>query len=229
MTSRADDYVHGAQTYVFTYTLENVDPVLQRHRRRRVLLGRQRHRVAAGLRARRRCMLVVPPDLADSLTGAQSCYVGYQGSGETCGISEDAAADGSATVRGGSRGPCSPYQTVTIAVGFEKGTFAAFDSSLPRLAVGMAATAIAGLGRAGRARLRDRDARASPARRCRAADDHRRVHAAAAASTRSRAPCCWAGRRRRSPPRCSSRPWSAASASSRASASSSAGSSSRRS
>ena len=24
MTSRADDYVHGAQTYVFTYTLENV-------------------------------------------------------------------------------------------------------------------------------------------------------------------------------------------------------------
>ena len=24
MTSRADEYVHGAQTYVFTYTLENV-------------------------------------------------------------------------------------------------------------------------------------------------------------------------------------------------------------
>ncbi len=24
MTSRADDYVHGRQTYVFTYTLENV-------------------------------------------------------------------------------------------------------------------------------------------------------------------------------------------------------------
>ena len=24
MTSRADDFVHGAQTYVFTYTLENV-------------------------------------------------------------------------------------------------------------------------------------------------------------------------------------------------------------
>ncbi len=44
ITSRADGFVHGAQTYVFTYTMQNVHVELRRHRRRRVLLGCQRHR-----------------------------------------------------------------------------------------------------------------------------------------------------------------------------------------
>ena len=50
MTSRADDYVHGAQTYVFTYTLENVTRFFEDTGVGRVLLGCQRHRVGAGLR-----------------------------------------------------------------------------------------------------------------------------------------------------------------------------------
>ena len=53
MTSRADEYVHGSQTYVFTYTLENVD-ALRRRRRRRVLLERQRPRMGPALRPRDR-------------------------------------------------------------------------------------------------------------------------------------------------------------------------------
>ena len=51
ITSRADDFVHGRQTYVFTYTLENVIRHFDDTGDGRVLLGRQRHAVAAGVRA----------------------------------------------------------------------------------------------------------------------------------------------------------------------------------
>ena len=128
MTSRADDYVHGAQTYVFTYTLENV----------------ARHFEDTGVDefywdvngtdwaqdfGRVSVRLDVPPDLAGSLTGAQACYVGYQGESGTCDIVQDAAADGGAAVSA-SAGPLFAYQNLTIAVAFEPGTFTPFDSSV---------------------------------------------------------------------------------------------------
>lgn len=127
MTSRADDFVQGAQTYVFTYTLENVARFFE----------------ATGVDefywdvngtewqqdfGRVSVHLVVPPELAGSLAGAQACYIGYQGSGDTCGIFVDAAADGTATFEA-TASPVYAYQTMTISVAFQKGTFTPFDSS----------------------------------------------------------------------------------------------------
>jgi uncharacterized membrane protein YgcG len=121
MTSRADDYVHGRQTYVFTYTLHNVvrffddtgvDELYWN------VNGTEWAQPFGRVTAR----LTTSPELAEARTGAQACYVGYEGSSETCAITSDA---------GGVEASASsllPFQTMTIAVGFEEGTFTPFDS-----------------------------------------------------------------------------------------------------
>ncbi|HVL60657.1 MAG TPA: DUF2207 domain-containing protein [Microbacterium sp.] len=127
MTSRADDFVHGAQTYVFTYTLENVARFFDDTGVDEFYWDVNGTEWQQDF-GRVSVHLVVPPDVADSLVGAQAGYIGSQGSGDTCGIFVDAAADGTATFEA-SAAPVFAYQTLTIAVGFEKGTFAEFDSS----------------------------------------------------------------------------------------------------
>lgn len=127
MTSRADDFVRGAQTYVFTYTLENVARFFADTGVDEFywdINGTDWRQDFGRVSVR----LVVPPDLADRLTGAQACYVGYEGSTQTCEITQDAAPDGGAVVAA-SASPVLAYQTVTIAVAFEEGTFVPFDSS----------------------------------------------------------------------------------------------------
>ena len=79
MTSRADEFVHGAQTYVFTYTLENVD-ALRRRRRRRVLLERQRARVGPALRARDGDPAPRSEHLADATDRGDRLLPGLRGS-----------------------------------------------------------------------------------------------------------------------------------------------------
>ena len=86
MTSRADDYVQGAQTYVFTYTLENVTRFFQDTGVDEFYWDVNGTEWAQDF-GRVSARVIVPPDLAQSLTGAQACYVGYQGSGvQTCPI-----------------------------------------------------------------------------------------------------------------------------------------------
>ncbi|SFS14747.1 Predicted membrane protein [Microbacterium sp. cf046] len=127
MTSRAGDYVHGAQTYVFTYTLENVARYFEDTGVDEFywdVNGTEWQQEFGRVSVR----LVVPADLAGSLTGNQACYVGYQGGDQTCDLVREAASDGGATFAASSS-PVYPYQTVTIAVAFEEGTFVPFDSS----------------------------------------------------------------------------------------------------
>ncbi|TQJ30900.1 DUF2207 domain-containing protein [Microbacterium sp. SLBN-146] len=122
MTSRADDFVHGRQTYVFEYTLHNVT----------------RYFADTGVDefywdvtgtdwrqpfGRTSMRLEVDDALADALTGAASCYVGSQGATDTCEIQEDSGAVVATT------GPLAPYETMTVAVAFAAGTFTPFDSS----------------------------------------------------------------------------------------------------
>ena len=124
MTSRAGDYVHGRQTYVFTYTLENVT----------------RHFDDTGVDefywdvngtawpqefGEVSATLTVPADLAGAMTGAGACYVGAEGSSDTCRITMDAATG----VTDASAAPVLPYETMTIAVAFESGTFTPFDAN----------------------------------------------------------------------------------------------------
>ena len=124
MTSRAGDYVHGRQTYVFTYTLENVtrsfaDTASDEFYWK--VNGLDWPQGFGEIRAR----LTVDPSLAGAMTGASACYVGYAESRQQCVIETDAAAG----VSDASAAPVPPYQGVTIAVAFAPGTFTPFDPS----------------------------------------------------------------------------------------------------
>jgi uncharacterized membrane protein YgcG len=122
MTSRAGDYVHGRQTYVFTYTLQNVTRFFDDTGVDEFywnVNGTEWQQPFGRVTAR----VTMPADIADRLTGAQACYVGSEGSTETCAI---ASVDGAVEA---SAGPLGSHQTMTIAIGFEADTFTKFDSS----------------------------------------------------------------------------------------------------
>ncbi|GAA1960962.1 DUF2207 domain-containing protein [Microbacterium deminutum] len=122
ITSRADDFVHGRQTYVFTYTLENVvRHFADTHSDEFYwdVNGTQWQQPFGRVTAH----VTVPDDLTAALTGAQACYVGAQGSTATCEIGTDAGAIVATAAA------VQPNQTMTIAIGFESGTFTPFDPS----------------------------------------------------------------------------------------------------
>lgn len=160
MTSRAPDYVHGRQTYVFTYTLENVTRHFANTRADEFywnVNGTEWSQRFERVSVR----VTMPDDLVAARTGQQACYVGYQGGDQTCPIAGDGA------VVEASAAPVEPYQTLTIAIGFEPGTFAAFDSSYFASPWGWLQTAAAiGLGGAVvmAARTRRRHLRDDPGR-----------------------------------------------------------------
>lgn len=126
VTSRADDYLHGAQTYVFTYDLQNVTRAFGDTAADELywdVNGEEWAQPFDRVDAR----LVLDSDLADALTGDVACYQGSTGSTDRCEI--DVANDSAGAVVTARSGPLAPRQTMTIAVAFEPGTFAAFDSS----------------------------------------------------------------------------------------------------
>lgn len=122
MTSRAGDYVHGRQTYVFTYTLDNVTRFFDDTGVDEFywnVNGTQWHQPFGRVTAR----VTMAPDVAEGFTGAAACYVGYGGSTQTCPVTTDGAeVAASATA-------LLPNQTMTVALGFEPSTFAEFDPS----------------------------------------------------------------------------------------------------
>lgn len=120
MTSRADPYVHGRQTYVFTYTLDNVTRFFDDTGVDEFywdVNGTEWSQPFGRVTAR----VAMSPEVAEGFTGAASCYVGSAGSEATCPITTDGAAVAA------SASPVPPYQTMTIALGFAPATFAEFD------------------------------------------------------------------------------------------------------
>lgn len=165
VTSRSDDYVHGEQTYVFTYTMVNVvrffaDTGVQEFYWdvNGVDWAQPFGRVAATVR--------MSDNFADALTGGMDCYRGYQGSTQTCAIARDDGADGGAAIEASADG-LAAYETVTVAIGFEPDTFVPFDPSYLASpwgwaqgaagALGIGAVAFAGVTRS--RRLRDEPGR----------------------------------------------------------------------
>ena len=127
MTSRADDFVHGEQIYVFTYTLENVTRSFEDTGVDEFYWDVNGTEWAQPF-GRVSATLQVDGDLSQDLTGARACYRGYQDSAETCPIEATANAQGGTDVVAAAEA-IAPYQTMTIAVAFQKGTFAAYDHS----------------------------------------------------------------------------------------------------
>lgn len=149
VTSRADDFLSGRQTFVFTYTLRNVtDSFADTSDEFYWDVNGNGWRQPFGEVT---ATLIVPPELADALTGAEACYVGTFGESTTCPI-EAADSPAGAVITAGAQ-DLAPTETLTIAVGFETGTFARFDDSYLASGWGWAqgAAGIAGLGMLGAA------------------------------------------------------------------------------
>lgn len=124
MTSRAGDYVHGRQTYVFTYTLENVARYFEDTGSDEFywnVNGTEWQQPFGRVTAR----VVMSPDVAEGFTGAHACYAGYDGSTEPCAM---ISVIGDSEVEA-MAGPLAPFQTLTLAIGFDPATFEEFDSS----------------------------------------------------------------------------------------------------
>ncbi|MEN2740574.1 DUF2207 domain-containing protein [Microbacterium sp. X-17] len=127
ITSRADQYLHGAQTFVVTYTLENVTwhfPNTNDDEFYWDVNGTDWPQPFGAVTAR----LHVPADLAPALTGQHACYQGAQGATTTCEIAAGPQPDGGVAVSA-KAADLGPHETMTIAVGFAPGTFATFDAS----------------------------------------------------------------------------------------------------
>ena len=118
--------MHGRQTYVITYTLENVtwnfpDTGLEFYWDVNGVDWAQPFGSVTG-------RLHVPAELADRLTGTTTCYQGPHGATTRCDAigSDDEPGGVVVTARASS---LTPYQTLTMAVGFAPGTFQMFDAS----------------------------------------------------------------------------------------------------
>lgn len=119
-----DDFVRGVQTYVISYTLENVVRSFENTGSDELFWdingtgwGQPFGRVSVEI--------ALADDVAAAPTGNAACYVGPQGSTEQCPI--DAAANpitASATDLG-------PGETLSVAIGFEPGTFVTPEPPAP--------------------------------------------------------------------------------------------------
>jgi uncharacterized membrane protein YgcG len=149
VTSRADDFLSGRQVFVITYTLRNVVGFFPD-------TGEEFYWDVNGVGWRQpfgavTARLVVPAELSTALTGDAACYVGSQGSTATCPISME-QGDAETVVAAETRN-LAPFQTMTIAVGFDSGTFTPFDDSYLASGWGWAqgAAGVAALGALGAA------------------------------------------------------------------------------
>lgn len=126
VVSRADDYLHGRQVYVITYTMDNVtwDFPDTGQEFNWDVNGTDWAQPFGEVTAR----LHLDGELAEALTGRQACYAGREKATTPC--AEIAAADsGDGVVVTARADALGPHETLTMAVGFEEGTFATFDTS----------------------------------------------------------------------------------------------------
>ncbi|MEI5582785.1 MULTISPECIES: DUF2207 family protein [unclassified Agromyces] len=141
VTIAADDFVHGEQTYVIAYHQRNVtfepdDVEVQEFYWD--VNGTGWAQPFGIVRAELR----LGSGLVDAVTGDAACYRGYEGSSTPC--DDLRAEDGVVRAQASA---LDPYQNLTIAVGFEPGTFEPRDerfTSSPA-AMGSAASALTAL------------------------------------------------------------------------------------
>jgi len=119
----ADKYVHGLQTYKIIYTQRDVTKNFIENNAGEFYWdtnGTEWKIPIRSLSAR----LHIDDSLAPALTGQQRCYQGVSGSTDTCAIAT--TEDGFAV----AATDLEPYENVTMAVGFQSGTFASYKTPL---------------------------------------------------------------------------------------------------
>lgn len=126
VTSADPGFLHGDQTYVFTYTQRNVTRAFADTQDDEFYWdtnGTAWAQPFGEVTAR----VHVPSELAASLTGDAACYRGSEGSTEQCSLTRDDGAG--ETVWETSVPGVGPYENVTVSIGFEPGTFVPRDDS----------------------------------------------------------------------------------------------------
>ncbi|MBN9238162.1 MAG: hypothetical protein BGO97_00655 [Micrococcales bacterium 70-64] len=126
VTSRADECVHGAQTYVFTYTQHNVtlypddSPDEEFYWDTNGTGSDQPYGTATS-------RVHVPAALAASLTGDASCYRGVAGSTTSCDLKRSDEDGG--VVFTTTEADLGPRENVTVDIAFSSGTFVPRDDA----------------------------------------------------------------------------------------------------
>ncbi|MDO9589893.1 MAG: DUF2207 domain-containing protein, partial [Microcella sp.] len=111
-----DEFVRGVQTYVITYTQQNVVRSFDDTASDEFYWDVNGTGWAQPF-GRVNAAVTLAPDVAESLTGNAACYVGAFGEDELCTIETDG------TVFTAGATDLAPGETVTVAIGFEPGTF----------------------------------------------------------------------------------------------------------
>jgi hypothetical protein len=131
VTSAADHYVHGAQTYVFTYTQHNVTRFFQDTNDDEFYWdtnGTGWAQPFGTVTAR----VHVDSSSTSALTGSAACYQGAAGSTDTCELSkstEKTASGAAGTLFTVTASNIQPYSNVTVSIGFAPHTFVPRDDS----------------------------------------------------------------------------------------------------
>lgn len=117
LVSRSDTYLHGEQTFVITYTLDNVVKRFADNDRDEFYwdtTGFETPQEIKQFTAR----VNLDADIVAAATNDARCYWGGAGSTDECLIAGNAETGWEASVTG-----LQPFQNVTLAIGFETGTF----------------------------------------------------------------------------------------------------------
>jgi uncharacterized membrane protein YgcG len=126
VTSRADSFVHGKQTYVFTYTQHNVTKFFANTNDDEFYWdtnGTAWAQSFGTVSAR----VHVPDALSESITGEAACYQGYEASTTPCEISKQ--RESGETVFSANASDLSAFQNMTVVVVFAPHTFVPRDDS----------------------------------------------------------------------------------------------------
>lgn len=148
VTSAGSDFVHGRQTYVFTYTQRNVTRFFPDTNDDEFYWDTNGTAWAQNFGSVT-ANVHVPQHLESALTGQAACYQGYEGSTESCELVASDEADG--TVFSTTVPDIGAYENVSIAIGFQPHTFVERDRTyfgspfaIPQL-IGLIAAILAAL------------------------------------------------------------------------------------
>lgn len=126
VTVRADDFVHGEQTYVIRYRQHNVTHVPEDAAIDEFYWDVNGTGWAQPF-GRVRAELRMTEDVAEGFTGDVACYRGWTGSATPC--ESLATAESFPPIVIAETAAIGPYENLTIAAGFRSGTFAPRDES----------------------------------------------------------------------------------------------------
>jgi uncharacterized membrane protein YgcG len=115
-----DEYLRGDHTFTIEYTQRNVVRAFEDTNADELYWDTSGTGFAQPFRSLE-ARFHIDAALVDSLNGNTACYVGEEGSDDTCALSE--SVDDAGSVFTASTSDLGPEETVTVAIGFEAGTF----------------------------------------------------------------------------------------------------------